>query len=118
VLTRIHRVQRAEESRTVGTVLAIVGLRVGSIMGIGALFGALNTMYSAVSTRAVEIATLRALGFGALPIVTSVLTEAMLLAPARRDRRIFGWLFFNGHTVSSAAGGSGRPANRAFSVCT
>jgi putative ABC transport system permease protein len=49
-------------------------------MGIGAIFGALNTMYSAVSSRTREIATLRALGFGSGPIVTSVLLEALLLA--------------------------------------
>jgi len=106
-----------QQSRTVGTVLAIVAYVVGSIMGIGALFGALNTMYSAVSTRAVEIATLRALGFGALPIVTSVLTEAMLLAASGGAIGAFlGWLFFNGHTVSSAAGGSGAGESRIFSL--
>jgi putative ABC transport system permease protein len=60
--------------------LNIVAYSVGIIMAIGALFGALNTMYSAVSTRTREIATLRALGFGALPVAISVITEAMLLA--------------------------------------
>lgn len=53
---------------------------VAAIMAVGALFGALNSMYSAVSTRSVEIATLRAIGFGGLPVVLSVLAEAMLLA--------------------------------------
>ncbi len=53
---------------------------VATIMAIGALFGALNSMYSAVSTRQVEIATLRAIGFGGLSVVLSVLAEAMLLA--------------------------------------
>ena len=50
------------------------------MMALGALFGALNTMYSAVSTRTNEIATLRALGFGSGPVIISVLTESLALA--------------------------------------
>ena len=49
-------------------------------MGLGAIFGAVNTMYSAVSSRTREIATLRALGFGRSPVVISVLIEALLLS--------------------------------------
>jgi putative ABC transport system permease protein len=49
-------------------------------MAIGATFGALNCMYSAIASRQVEIATLRAIGFGAAPVVASVMLEAMLLA--------------------------------------
>jgi putative ABC transport system permease protein len=49
-------------------------------MAIGALFGCLNTMYSAVSTRGREIATLRALGYGAFPVAVSVILEAVALA--------------------------------------
>jgi putative ABC transport system permease protein len=49
-------------------------------MAIGATFGALNCMYSAVASRQVEIATLRAIGFGSLPVVVSVLLEALALA--------------------------------------
>jgi len=49
------------------------------LMGIGAVFGALNTMYSAVATRSAEIATLRALGFGAVPVLVSVIAESLLL---------------------------------------
>ena len=56
------------------------GFAIASIMAIGALFAALNTMYSAVATRTVEIATLRALGFGNVPVVVSVMIEAMTLA--------------------------------------
>ncbi len=59
--------------RTIGYLIAI-------LMGIGAVFGAVNTMYTAVSARTREIATLRALGFGGGPVVLSVLAEAMLLA--------------------------------------
>lgn len=58
---------------------ALGGL-IGLLMGVGAVFGALNTMYSAVSARTREIATLRALGFGATPVVISVLIEAVALA--------------------------------------
>jgi putative ABC transport system permease protein len=50
------------------------------MMALGALFGALNTMYSAVAARTREIATLRALGFGATPVILSVLTESVALA--------------------------------------
>ena len=75
-------------------------------MAIGALFGALNTMYSAVSSRTAEIGTLRALGFGALPVVASVMAEAMALS-------LLGGLLgagiayglFNGYSVSTMGGG-------------
>jgi putative ABC transport system permease protein len=49
-------------------------------MGIGAVFGALNTMYSAVAERSREIATMRALGFGVGSVVTSFLLEALCIA--------------------------------------
>jgi len=58
--------------RTIGSLIALV-------MGVGAVFAALNTMYAAVASRTREIATLRALGFGASPVVASVLAEAMVL---------------------------------------
>ena len=60
--------------------LALLGYVVGAVMAIGALFGCLNTMYSAVSTRGREIATLRALGYGAFPVAVSVILEAVLLS--------------------------------------
>jgi putative ABC transport system permease protein len=60
--------------------LAVLAYVVGAVMAIGALFGCLNTMYAAVSTRAREIATLRALGYGALPVAVSVILEAVLLS--------------------------------------
>jgi putative ABC transport system permease protein len=55
---------------------------IAGLMGIGAVFGALNTMYSAVASRSREIATLRALGFQAGPVVASVLLESLVLALA------------------------------------
>ncbi len=60
--------------------LALLGYTVGTVMAIGALFGCLNTMYSAVSTRGREIATLRALGYSAFPVAVSVILEAVLLS--------------------------------------
>ncbi|RPI14738.1 MAG: ABC transporter permease [Lysobacterales bacterium] len=69
----------ADQSRILVTLINYVGTTIAVLMGIGAVFAALNTMYSAVSTRTREIATLRALGFGATPVVVSVLLEAMVL---------------------------------------
>jgi putative ABC transport system permease protein len=57
-----------------------LGTLIAVIMGLGAVFGALNTMYTAVSSRAREIATLRALGFNSSPVVISILLESLLLA--------------------------------------
>lgn len=83
---------------------------VGSIMATGALFGAMNTMYSAVSTRTVEIATLRALGFGPLPVVVSVLIEALALALVGAMAGLgLAWLLFNGDEFSTG-GALGRVA--------
>ena len=70
---------------------------VGAVMGLGAMFGALNTMYAAVGSRSLEIATLRAIGFGAAPVVVSVLTEALVLALAGAVAGgAVAWLAFNG----------------------
>jgi len=75
---------------------------VASIMAIGALFGALNSMYSAVSTRQVEIATLRAIGFGGFPVALSVLAEAMLLALAGGVMgAVIAYVLFNNLSVST-----------------
>jgi putative ABC transport system permease protein len=60
--------------------LAKLAYAIGAVMAIGALFGCLNTMYSAVGARGQEIATLRALGFSAIPVMVSVLLEALVLA--------------------------------------
>ena len=71
-------------------------------MGIGAVFGALNTMYAAVATRAREIATLRAIGFRGLPVVVSVMLETMLLALLGGMLGAgIAWLLFNHYTVST-----------------
>jgi putative ABC transport system permease protein len=70
----------AEQSSTVYNLITRLGTLIALLMAVGAVFGALNTMYTAVSTRTREIATLRALGFGSSPVVISILVEALLLA--------------------------------------
>jgi putative ABC transport system permease protein len=90
------------QSKQTSALLEIVATTVGGIMAVGALFGALNTMYSAVSNRAVEIATLRAIGFGAMPVVFSVLAEAQLLALIGAGvGGAIAWLLFNGNRFST-----------------
>ena len=79
VLVLTERQFYAEQSSTLTTVLRTAGTILGLLMGVGAVFGAVNTMYSAVAARTAEIATLRALGFGALPVLVSVMTESALL---------------------------------------
>jgi putative ABC transport system permease protein len=90
------------QSENLTRVIKVMGIIIGVIMGIGAVFGALNTMYAAVATRAREIATLRAIGFRGLPVVVSVLLETMLLALAGGLLGAFvAWLIFNNYTVST-----------------
>src|SRR5512135_718845 len=76
---RSEREFYADQSRILVTMIRYVGTTIAVLMGFGAVFAALNTMYSAVSARTREIATLRALGFGAAPVVASVLLEAAIL---------------------------------------
>jgi putative ABC transport system permease protein len=71
-----------EQSQMLRGIIIFLGFGIATLMGVGAIFGAVNTMYSAVAARTREIATLRALGFGAGPVVLSVLAESMLLALA------------------------------------
>jgi putative ABC transport system permease protein len=95
-----------QQSQAFTQMLSVVAYLIGGIMAIGAVFGALNAMYSAVSTRAVEIATLRVLGFGASAVIVSVFAEALLLALAGGAAGgLVAWLLFNGHAVSTDGGG-------------
>jgi putative ABC transport system permease protein len=72
----------AEHSSVMTGFIETFGVGIAALMALGALFGALNTMYSAVAARNREIATLRALGFGASPVVLSVLLESLVVALA------------------------------------
>ena len=96
----------SKQSEGVTKVLRIIGIVVGSIMAIGAIFGALNTMFATVASRAREIATLRAIGFRGMPVVVAVMLETMLLAAlGGLLGGALAWLVFNGYTASTLAGG-------------
>ncbi len=86
--------------RTIGYPLTV-------LMGIGAVFGALNSMYSSVSVRGKEIATLRALGFGPFPVLVSTIVESTLLAlVGGLIGGAIAYLVFNGFQVSTLNGAS------------
>jgi putative ABC transport system permease protein len=90
------------QSRTLIALVSTIGATIAVLMGLGAVFAALNTMYSAVSTRTREIATLRALGFGSTPVVISVLTEALLIGLAGGViGALIAYLAFNGVRAST-----------------
>ncbi|MFZ9310627.1 MAG: ABC transporter permease, partial [Arenimonas sp.] len=89
-------------TRQIGFLTSIVTV----IMAFGALFGALNTMYSAVSARTAEIGTLRALGFGNAPVVASVMAEAMFLSLLGGVLGAgIAYVLFNDYSVSTLGGG-------------
>ncbi len=82
------------------TLLDFISYFIGTLMGIGAVCGALSSLFAAVDTRTREIATLRAIGFGSGPVVVSVLAEGMILAiPAALLGAGIAWFLFNGHVV-------------------
>jgi putative ABC transport system permease protein len=90
------------QGRTLNAIIQGLGFTVSLLMAVGAVFGALNTMYSAVAARTREVATLRALGFGAGAVVISVLAEAMLLAAGGGALgAASAWLFFDGYRTST-----------------
>jgi putative ABC transport system permease protein len=92
----------AEQSKALVAIVTTLGSVISVMMGIGAIFGALNTMYSAVASRTREIATLRAVGFGAAPVVASVLVESVLLGLAGGVLGgLAAWLFFDGVEAST-----------------
>ncbi|MCX7556194.1 ABC transporter permease [Xanthomonadaceae bacterium JHOS43] len=84
------------------TLLTVLGTVIGGIMAVGAVFGALNTMYAAVAARAREIATMRAIGFRGTPVVTAVMLETMLLALlGGLLGGLIAWVLFNNYSVST-----------------
>lgn len=96
------RAYYSDQSARLATLLRVLGYTVGSIMAVGAVFGALNTMYAAIATRTREIATLRAVGFGRAPVIISVLLETMLLAGAGGILgAALAWLLFDHYTAST-----------------
>lgn len=92
----------AQQSRALSSLIQGVGFGIASLMGIGAVFGAILTMYTAVSTRSREIATLRALGFNATSVVVSVLAESLALgAIGGVIGGVLAYLAFNGYQTST-----------------
>jgi putative ABC transport system permease protein len=90
------------QGRTLNAIIRGLGFTVSILMGIGAVFGALNTMYSAVASRTREVATLRALGFGSGAVVVSVLAEAALLALGGGVLgALSAWALFDGYRAAT-----------------
>jgi putative ABC transport system permease protein len=92
----------AGQSAGLTPLIRMLGTTVGAIMAIGAIFGAVNTMYAAIATRGREIAVLRAIGFHGGPVVLSVLLETMLLAAFGGTLgAAIAWAIFDGFTAST-----------------
>ncbi|HSM14346.1 MAG TPA: ABC transporter permease [Thermoanaerobaculia bacterium] len=107
----------ANQGRTLRGIIRTLGFGLAFLMGIGAVFGAINTMYNAVAARTREIATLRALGFGAGPVVFSVLAESTLLAALGGAVGALGtWLFLDGFRTSTINWDSFSQVTFAFDV--
>jgi len=99
---RTTRAYYTEQSASLTRLITALGNAIGVIMAIGAVFGALNSMYAAVATRTREIATLRALGFRSTPVVVSVMLETMLLALlGGMLGAAIAWLLFDQYTAST-----------------
>jgi putative ABC transport system permease protein len=91
-----------KQSEGLTRLIRVLGTVIGTIMAIGAVFGALNTMFAAVAGRAREIATMRAIGFRGLPVVVAVMLETLLLALlGGLLGAALAWLVFNGYSVST-----------------
>jgi putative ABC transport system permease protein len=105
------------QSRIFTLLVDNIGRYIAFLMGLGAIFGAVNTMYSTVSARTREIATLRALGFGASAIVVSVLVEALVLGLAGGlVGSVAAYLAFNGMQASTLNLNSFSQVTFAFAV--
>jgi putative ABC transport system permease protein len=92
----------AQQSRALTSLIRTVGFGIAALMGIGAVFGAILTMYTAVSTRSREIATLRALGFNTTSVVVSVLAESLALAAiGGAIGGALAYVAFNGYQTST-----------------
>jgi putative ABC transport system permease protein len=89
------------QSRTLTTLIKVLGVLIAIVMGIGAVFGALNTMYSAVAERGREIATMRALGFGGGAVVLSFVLESLVIAFAGGLLGCLAVLPMNGFTTGT-----------------
>jgi putative ABC transport system permease protein len=92
----------AQQSQVLQSIIRNIGFGIAGLMGLGAIFGAINTMYSAVANRAREIATLRALGFGSSPVVVSVMVEAVILSlVGGLIGGLLAWAAFDGYQTAT-----------------
>jgi putative ABC transport system permease protein len=102
VMVRRENEYYAGQSQALTRLIQTIGFGIAALMGLGAVFGAILTMYTAVATRAREIATLRALGFNSLSVVVSVLTESLALgALGGLIGGIAAYIAFNGYQTST-----------------
>ncbi|MDB6080173.1 MAG: hypothetical protein JWO82_3920 [Akkermansiaceae bacterium] len=107
----------ADQSKMITRFITSIGVFIAAMMAVGALFAALNTMYGAVSARTREIATLRALGFSAVPVIFSVLAESMALALLGGGLGAgAAWLAFDGYQASTMNWQSFSQVTFAFAV--
>jgi putative ABC transport system permease protein len=107
----------ASQSQPLNRLLELIAWLIGGIMAVGAVFGALNTLYSAVSVRAAEIATLRALGFSGTSVMVSVLIEAQLLACIGALAGVLlAYLCFGGQMISTVGDTVGNNPQVVFSL--
>lgn len=92
----------ATDMQQVNGILDFVSYFVGAVLAVAATIGAANSLYAVVDSRRRELATLRAVGFSGAPVITSILSEAILLAiPGALIGTAAAWLFFNGRAASS-----------------
>jgi putative ABC transport system permease protein len=90
------------QTQVLQTIIRTIGGIIAILMGVGAVFGAVITMYTAVASRTREIATLRALGFGSIPVVLSVLAEAALLSlVGGLIGGLIAWAAFDGYETAT-----------------
>jgi len=107
----------AAQSKPITTLIRYIGYPLAFIMALGALAGALNTMYTSVLARMGEITTLRALGFGAFPSFVGILTESIVIAIfGSAIGLVLAYVFFDGMLVSTLNGASFTQAVFEFSV--
>jgi putative ABC transport system permease protein len=106
-----------DQQKLMSAIINGVGWTLAIMMGVAALFAALNTLFNAVQQRVREIATLRALGFGGFPVMFSVLIEALILgAVGGLIGGLLAWLFLNGMTSSTMNWASFSQMTFAFTV--
>lgn len=101
-----ERAYYASQAESMTTFITLIGYPLAALMAIGAVFGALNSMYASVSARGKEIATLRALGFGPFPVMVSTIVESTMLALAGGLLGgAIAYVVFNGFQASTLSAG-------------